>query len=509
MSSIPESPVGPPPAYEEFPTNIATNLEGPSRPEPLPTSTANSSTLKPRPSTDFGWQLSLQKLTEKGKEPLPPTEEHDELAVKPAAAALDGLADEKPEESVQRLDGRDDDVSVLPPLSANPFDEPVPSNEDELVKPESAKPTPTPPSADIATLSKRYVGKELGWQLALQKPEVQTAMSPKARGKQKEVDEFANLDLDIAARAFKAFSVDGDTMMANSSNAYDSSEKNPFRALLDQKGQGTTLIPLDDSNNSNEHQLGLDKEYALAQQAAEAEAAIIFNCQDCRGEVELTDIVQVPTCDHIVCLECIAEYIDTEIETSVFPMPCSVCREIGGPDEVRGVITQELAERAPLSLRALELFREYQLSMHSTRVFCPKCKETMLVDRQQYRESTVITCPLPNCGGKFCRKCLMDMEKIDPKTGIDRHIAKYCHPTKNGFRPCPECGTLAKRMIRTNNHIKCGGLGCRTHFCYACGDSIADEDTSPDVDNDIRKHYQSCTWSKAMAKKPSGSCILM
>lgn len=81
---------------------------------------------------------------------------------------------------------------------------------------------------------------------------------------------------------------------------------------------------------------------------------------------------------------------------------------------------------------------EYLLAVH-------RCDERMLVDKDQYEEELVITCPLPFCGYSWCRNCNKAVE--DPQK---RHFCENDGSSElqvlmdaHGWKLCPgESGRL-------------------------------------------------------------------
>ncbi|TFK26258.1 hypothetical protein FA15DRAFT_667756 [Coprinopsis marcescibilis] len=361
--------------------------------------------------------------------------------------------------------------------------------------------------------SKRYT-QDFGWQLALQELSTKPTLVPvgmdglgsNSLANDEDVSirppstPFSTLDLDSAAKAFSSFATTSEQNRTQQQPEAPPTNTHPHAS----DSRYSTLLREKDSNPHKPRSQSFRRGEALPLVMAESPAIAAFHCQHCRAQIQIINAAQIPSCDHIVCLTCLTDYILEELDSSRFPIKCPVCLEDdnGSPLTGHGIITLQVAEICPLPSGAVTLLQEYALAANSTKVYCPKCQETMLVDRQQYLEESVITCPLRNCMHRWCKFCFRDM----PSGNRGDH---KCKPKNKGSRNCPGCSVPGKRLISTNNHIKCQGIGCRIHFCYQCGETIADEAAMEDqqlVDDAIIIHYQTC---KRSTIQQGGSCTLM
>jgi hypothetical protein len=151
---------------------------------------------------------------------------------------------------------------------------------------------------------------------------------------------------------------------------------------------------------------------------------------------------------------------------------------------------QHIIEKLNITPEELQRLEELQLVAHSIMLECPRCKESMNVDREQYGEQSVIVCPLPRCGHKWCKSCLKTVASSEEnhrcKNGnIDRLMRR------KGWKYCPGCRTPVQKESGCN-HMTCGAPGCNVHFCYKCGVLMIDTTNGGDVGTAVTEHYLNC-----------------
>jgi len=211
-------------------------------------------------------------------------------------------------------------------------------------------------------------------------------------------------------------------------------------------------------------------------------------CGVCNELYSVAQIIQLPTCRHIFCRECLRTFTETRINEGRYPIFCPVCAiertTVNGSE-----ITQAIVDKLELSKRDLEKLYALQLVAHSVILYCPKCKETMNVDRGDYESQRIIMCPLPACRHTWCKECLKPQASSQTghncKQGFERLMRK------KGWKYCPGCKTPVQKETGCN-HMTCGSPGCNVHFCYRCGISIIDTSYGGDVGSAVREHYTNC-----------------
>ncbi|KAH6916013.1 hypothetical protein BKA70DRAFT_476468 [Coprinopsis sp. MPI-PUGE-AT-0042] len=334
------------------------------------------------------------------------------------------------------------------------------------------------PQSHATTLNR----KSHQWQLDLQR----ATSNPDLRAAAASSSSFTSdnsYDFDGASTVFSAFALDDNIVRGMSAQA-DNGTKNPFTALNDAKQRAASQQDeeppaYEDGGHAKIISKGLDKKPTTA-------LPVAFHCQRCKEAVKSSDrIAQIPSCDHIVCVQCLSFHIVKELGSSRYPVECPVCINAGTQKDLRGVVNASVAETCSLPPLALEAFHDFQLSQHSTRVTCPQCLNSMLLEREEYMKETVIVCPLPDCGHRWCKQCQKQMPTSPVQ--VAKHACKPCDG-----RVCPGCGALGKRAVTSNNHVKCREIGCGMHYCYGCGDPIGQEGITPNLDGAIVAHLKQC-----------------
>jgi len=505
-----------PPAYSEMPSandvcvkDISTAIEAVGATSPALRDPTSLSVLNARPATEFGWQLALQKHggTVKG--------------------SLSGASQGTPEDAkAPAVEGLSEQAKVTfssnsPPDTASDADSRLGLQESE-------------PAASLArhrSRVRRFKSKDIGWQLALQAPEDEPQLSGKPAESQVEdtgagdalVDIWGtaekdstakdgalagtaisypslSLDLERAALEFSSFAVEGEKRAPAPRSA--DGEGGPQSARPVASGSGTAddqpfapTFPRQPSARypSSDWQNG---ESVYVHGPADDPGEIVtLQCMHCDAMLEVASVVQISFCDHLVCLECLRAWALRELAMGQVPSACLVCTSHGRLVAQSGTVTGEALGNCSLDPTSSDVLQELQLADHSTRVSCPSCNETMLIDSVQYSLNSIIVCPLNGCAHAFCKRCL--------QPGPSGSAQHKCGKMK-GWKPCPGCGTMGQRLIPTNNHIRCKGLGCRIHFCYGCGRVIGNGLRSDDIDQDVLQHFRRCSKSEK-----SGKCIIM
>lgn len=79
-----------------------------------------------------------------------------------------------------------------------------------------------------------------------------------------------------------------------------------------------------------------------------------------------------------------------------------------------------------------------------------RCKEVMNVDRGQFAQESVLVCPLPRCGHKWCKSCLKALASSQQhhrckNSNIDRLMKR------KGWKYCPGCRTPVQKETGCNH----------------------------------------------------------
>ncbi|KAE9393087.1 hypothetical protein BT96DRAFT_780872, partial [Gymnopus androsaceus JB14] len=158
-------------------------------------------------------------------------------------------------------------------------------------------------------------------------------------------------------------------------------------------------------------------------------------------------------------------------------------------------IEQSLIEQMHIPQKDYEIFEQTMLSQHAIPVHCLKCLRTAFVNRNEYQEEAIITCPLPGCDHAWCKTCMQDIDFGGPlhscngsDDGSDE-LASLMH--EKGWKVCPGCQTNIQKTDGCN-HITCPSPGCNMHFCYRCGQGIIQSVLTSKVQNAVSEHYSAC-----------------
>ncbi|KAF8202188.1 hypothetical protein BJ912DRAFT_431850 [Pholiota molesta] len=212
-------------------------------------------------------------------------------------------------------------------------------------------------------------------------------------------------------------------------------------------------------------------------------------CGVCGDVVSGAEALSTPTCTHLFCKDCLHSYVMVKIRERQFPINCPGCL---ADQLMDNYLEDDILYNLGIPQKETEILVELQLALHSRTVICPKCKQTMTVDRQDYFDNPIMACPFTECCHRWCRDCGKEMD--------GRSALHHCKNKKldrlmrrKGWRYCPGCRTPIQKEAGCN-HMTCGAPGCRVHFCYKCGDKIFDLslNRSDGLSAAITAHYSRC-----------------
>jgi len=216
---------------------------------------------------------------------------------------------------------------------------------------------------------------------------------------------------------------------------------------------------------------------------------VSHECGVCNEVFGVPQIIQLPTCSHTFCRECLRTFTKTRISEGRYPIFCPVCA-IEKTKVNHSHITQAIVDKLDLSKQDLEKLSDLQLVAHSVTLHCPKCKQTMNVDREEYGSQQIIMCPLPGCRHSWCKECLKPLASSKTDHNCKQHGFERLM-RKKGWKYCPGCRTPVQKEMGCN-HMTCGSPGCNVHFCYKCGALIIDTTNGGDVRTAVTEHYFDC-----------------
>ncbi|KAJ7750690.1 hypothetical protein DFH07DRAFT_746063 [Mycena maculata] len=217
-----------------------------------------------------------------------------------------------------------------------------------------------------------------------------------------------------------------------------------------------------------------------------------FQCIACLEECPEDDLAPIHSCVHTFCRTCLRDHVVSELTQKILPTFCPQCK---GTD-VRhnlGYITSDLVKTLGLTGEQYQVFEELELIPLVTFLECPKCKEPLFVDRQEYEAGVFLVCPLEGCNHAWCRICgktIVDL--VTPAHECAGEAELHALMERQGWKYCPGCQTPYEK-IEGCNHMQCSSPGCGTHFCYKCGEVIVRSAPAQETNEAIRAHYRRCT----------------
>ncbi|KAE9382455.1 hypothetical protein BT96DRAFT_772677, partial [Gymnopus androsaceus JB14] len=193
---------------------------------------------------------------------------------------------------------------------------------------------------------------------------------------------------------------------------------------------------------------------------------------------------------HQFCRECLQGYVLSKIKDRRFPIVCPICmNDKAHPNP--GTIGQSLIEQMHIPQKDYEIFEQMMLLQYSIPVHCSRCSQTAFIDRDEYQEEVIVTCPLPGCGHAWCKTCMQDIDFGGPPHSCDGSNELASLMREKGWKACPGCQTNIQKMDGCN-HMTCPLPGCNMHFCYRCGQGIIRSTLTTEVRNAISGHYGAC-----------------
>lgn len=223
--------------------------------------------------------------------------------------------------------------------------------------------------------------------------------------------------------------------------------------------------------------------------ALHATAQAVFDCSICFDTFPMDDAARVPECKHLSCRDCLRQHVLTTLHDHRFPVFCPLCTD----GNTKSVLSQSLIHDIGMSEKDYHIWEELQLSAFSILMHCRQCQSSTFVDRTEYQESKIITCPLPGCSHTWCKSC---SQTIDTVPGAPEHscdgTSELDHLMKErGWKYCPGCRTPVQKDGGCH-HMTCTSPGCNSHFCYVCGNMIVQSALQDEIRNAIGEHYRNC-----------------
>ncbi|KAF9480533.1 hypothetical protein BDN70DRAFT_805202 [Pholiota conissans] len=217
-----------------------------------------------------------------------------------------------------------------------------------------------------------------------------------------------------------------------------------------------------------------------------------FECGVCAEVHNVNVRISLADCGHMFCKECLTTYTRTKIGDGRYPIFCPEC-VVERPRAIKSQLAENEIQQLDIPAESLTRLQELQLVLHCITLQCPRCKEVMNVDRVQFTEQSVLVCPLPRCGHKWCKSCLKTLASSQHQhkcknSNIDRLMKR------KGWKYCPGCRTPVQKETGCN-HMTVSFFSLPdiySHFCYKCGVLMVDTTFGGDVGTAVTEHYMEC-----------------
>ncbi|KAH7105366.1 hypothetical protein BKA62DRAFT_386156 [Auriculariales sp. MPI-PUGE-AT-0066] len=219
-----------------------------------------------------------------------------------------------------------------------------------------------------------------------------------------------------------------------------------------------------------------------------------FDCAVCMETFAQDHVSLVEDCSHVLCRQCMRQYIVSALRDKKFPIPCPLCQAAASGKSSREptALHPHIIETIGLSPDQYEVWVSLQLAGVSVEIECRKCKFKAHVDRQDHDQTHFIACQSRNCRYVWCRMCNQEIPHGRVNHSCDGTKELDALMGKSGWKYCPGCKTPCEKIMGCQ-HMKCPAPNCNTHFCYKCGESIVKSMVKREIDARVSQHYRKCT----------------
>ncbi|KAK0489056.1 hypothetical protein IW261DRAFT_1390486 [Armillaria novae-zelandiae] len=232
-----------------------------------------------------------------------------------------------------------------------------------------------------------------------------------------------------------------------------------------------------------------DRQLEQERRSLAATAQALFDCAICLDTIPMDFAARVAECNHVTCRNCLQQHLLTTLHEHRFPVFCPTCTD----GDKKSILPETLVLDIGIPEKEYRIFEELQMSAFSILLHCKQCKESAFVDRTEYQEAGIITCPLPRCNHTWCKSCQQTVDVTGPQHSCDGSSELDHLMKQRGWKYCPGCKTPVQKESGCN-HMTCMSPGCNTHFCYICGGKIVRSALRGDIQTAVSDHYlRRCT----------------
>ncbi|KAM2313855.1 hypothetical protein ACFX1S_026954 [Malus domestica] len=196
-------------------------------------------------------------------------------------------------------------------------------------------------------------------------------------------------------------------------------------------------------------------------------------CTICVEHKEAHDRFDLKNCSHAYCTDCIVNYVASKLQDNITSIRCPVPNCIGllEPEYCRPILPPEVFYRWGSALCEAVI-------LGSEKFYCPykDCSAILIDDGTEVVRQSVC----PNCWRMFCAqskapwhegiKC-EEFLKLNKDEREKEDIMLMDLAQKQQWRRCPKCRFYVEKSVGC---MFMKMYGCRTAFCYRCGDVLMD-----------------------------------
>jgi len=246
---------------------------------------------------------------------------------------------------------------------------------------------------------------------------------------------------------------------------YEDFSLNSFAGFLLNSRESDLIAqqPVEESKHRVDEDAKLAREMAL-QYESELQVKDV-NCQICLEPIPPCDFMPLELCGDLFHLQCISQYIKTQIDQRQYPINCPI------PECSKEILMVDIAHRTSLEDRVK--YDTYSLNrfveLNSDSMSCcptPDCKYVFSFTKEFFH----LNCPL--CRHQYCMKCKCDYHhgktckeylREKSESSMDKAFYEFVQGAK--YKMCSRCNHWIEKS-QGCNHMTCR---CGYQFCYVCG----------------------------------------